>query len=821
MLLTHFQYKKVMKTIKSNGTVKPRSKADLHIHSKYSNHPSEWLLRRIGAHESYVEPEHIYRNCKEKGMDFVTVSDHNSIEGALEIAHYPDTFISSELTAYFPENRAKIHCLVFDITESQFNELNVIRKDIYDLREYLHENNIIYSVAHPLFRVDGQLTEEQFEKLIILFNRFEGINGSRKSSGCEIASRIMNNLSERDFYRLADKYSIEPFGESPWIKAFTGGSDDHSGLFQAEAYTVTPYAPDLKTFLENIRDSRHYPAGEHGSSMLLAGSLIQIAYSYYKDKFSDKKQGINIIGSMFSRMAKPEESEYKYDSRNIFTSPVKKIIQPIIMHKKERDLSETERFIISEFKKVMSEEKKLKKSGYNESLSVSERRFKFVTRAGHQLSYVFIGKFLNKIKKGHLIGAVESIASLLPVAIGFAPYITSFSTQHKDKEYLEKIAEKYSVSSFCRKKNKKVWFTDTINDLNGVSKTINRISETAAEKDYPLTVFTSAEEEVKNSNVRNFKPIGKFCLEDYPDQDIVFPPYLEVLKEVEEGGFDEIIVSTPGPMGLAAIAAAALFNIPVSGIYHTDFPGYVKNWTDDPGMGDAALRYMQWFYSRMKNIYVPAKAYVKKLEEMGFDSSSLKVMKRGVDMKKFSPLYREPDFWEKYGLGNKITYLYVGRISREKDLDVLFKASEILEKENIDYQIAVVGSGPDVEMYKKITENKKNIVFTGRLDGIELSRAYASSDIFVFPSTTDTYGNVVLEANASGLPAVVSDKGGPCEIISAHGSGIVTEAYSAESFAEAMMQLAVDKQDYCKLKQMSILNASENSWESVTEVLFA
>ena len=88
------------------------SKADLHVHSKYSNRPSEWFLRRIGAPESFTEPADVYNACKAAGMDYVTISDHNCICGAKEIAHLPGTFISSELTTYFPENGCKIHCLV-------------------------------------------------------------------------------------------------------------------------------------------------------------------------------------------------------------------------------------------------------------------------------------------------------------------------------------------------------------------------------------------------------------------------------------------------------------------------------------------------------------------------------------------------------------------------------------------------------------------------------------------------------------------------------------------------------------------------------------
>ena len=91
------------------------AKVDLHVHSKYSDRPSEWILRRIGAPESFVEPIELYRIAKSRGMDFVTISDHNCIDGALEIAHLADTFISDEVTTYFPEDGCKVHFLVCGI----------------------------------------------------------------------------------------------------------------------------------------------------------------------------------------------------------------------------------------------------------------------------------------------------------------------------------------------------------------------------------------------------------------------------------------------------------------------------------------------------------------------------------------------------------------------------------------------------------------------------------------------------------------------------------------------------------------------------------
>jgi predicted metal-dependent phosphoesterase TrpH len=131
------------------------SKADLHVHSKHSDRPSEWFLRRIGAPESYADPLEIYRRAQHRGMDFVTISDHNCIRGALEIAHLNGTFLSSEVTTYFPEDGCKVHVLVLGIDESQFRTIQELRANVYDLHRFLIEEDVIASVSHPLYRVNG------------------------------------------------------------------------------------------------------------------------------------------------------------------------------------------------------------------------------------------------------------------------------------------------------------------------------------------------------------------------------------------------------------------------------------------------------------------------------------------------------------------------------------------------------------------------------------------------------------------------------------------------------------------------------------------
>jgi predicted metal-dependent phosphoesterase TrpH len=119
-------------------------------------------------------------------MDFVTISDHNCIRGALDIAHLPGTFISNEVTTYFPENGSKVHILVTGINEEQFSMIQELRANIYRLQEYLMGEDIICSVAHVLFRVNGRLSVDQFERLLLLFPRFELINGSRDRRAADL-----------------------------------------------------------------------------------------------------------------------------------------------------------------------------------------------------------------------------------------------------------------------------------------------------------------------------------------------------------------------------------------------------------------------------------------------------------------------------------------------------------------------------------------------------------------------------------------------------------------------------------------------------------
>ena len=218
-------------------------------------------------------------------MQFVTITDHNCIQGALEIAHLDGVFIGNEITTYFPEDRCKVHVLAWGISESQFSEIQRLRESIFDLREYLWREQIPHACAHPLYRVNDRLTVDHFEQLLLLFNVFETMNGGRNRRGNNLVLSVLQSLDKLQLEEMADRHEIVPNGEAPWAKGFTGGSDDHSGAFIAKGYTVCPDSATASEFLTHVLSRNSTSGGLDGTPLSFAHSLYSIGYQYYRDRF--------------------------------------------------------------------------------------------------------------------------------------------------------------------------------------------------------------------------------------------------------------------------------------------------------------------------------------------------------------------------------------------------------------------------------------------------------------------------------------------------------------------------------------------------------
>jgi len=798
----------------------PLSRADLHVHCKYSDRPSEWILRRIGSPESFVEPMEVYESAKARGMDFVTISDHNRIEGALEIAHLPDTFISNEVTTYFPEDGCKVHCLVTGITEEQFRVIQELRPNIYEFRRYLAEQDIIYSLAHPLFQVNDRMTVDHVEKLILLFDRFEAINGTRDRRACEIAHALLSTLSREQVEEMANRQGLAPVGATPWRKTFTGGSDDHSGHYIAHAHTVTPKVGTVAEFLAQIRAGNHRPGGDHGTSLLLAHCFYQIAFNYYQRRLLGRDDHDSLITQLFQRLS--SDARKRPEKDRSLGSRMRRFAERVVPALRFRGLSAIERQLLEEFAQIVPRSLLLDDPDSVDRPPMDDQRvFQLSCHLSQNVAHKFLENIVANVKRGKLLESLQSFVALAPIGMAITPYICAFSAQHKDERFLRKVADHFpGLRAYRRDNARKAWFTDTFTDVNGVTNTIHRVARLAKDLESSATIITCLSDPPEvDLPLRNFLPIGEAELPEYRSQKISFPPFLEILRWVEEQGFREIIISTPGPMGLVGLAAAKLLRLRAVGIYHTHFPEYVTQLTGDPAIGAVTGRYMKWFYGQLDQIQVPSETARDHLVANGYSADRLAVVGRGVDTEMFRPEKRSESFWRRYGVDGRFKFLYVGRVSREKNIEFLLDAFALLRARRSDAELVVVGDGPLLAELAR-SRSAKGVHFIGALRGEALSTAYASCEAFVFPSLTDTYGNVVLEAHASGLPAVVLHGAGPGEIVRRHGSGIVVAEENAEWFADAMAEIAGDARRLTALRRAALEAAAASRWENVVEEMW-
>src|SRR5215468_9416332 len=186
------------------------SRSDLHIHSRYSARSEEWLFRRFDFPDSYSDPKQLYEQLRKRGMDYVTITDHDSIDGCLKIADLPGTFISEQVTTYFPQDGCKLHILVWGISEPQHRDIENVRDNVFDLQRYLQTTRITHAVAQPLYIVNGKLKASHIEQLILLFKHFEGINGLRDALLSDLTQTLFNQLTPEKIDAFANRHGVAP-----------------------------------------------------------------------------------------------------------------------------------------------------------------------------------------------------------------------------------------------------------------------------------------------------------------------------------------------------------------------------------------------------------------------------------------------------------------------------------------------------------------------------------------------------------------------------------------------------------------------------------
>jgi glycosyltransferase involved in cell wall biosynthesis len=775
---------------------------DMHVHSRFSRESGLWILRSLKAPESFTPPELIYELSRRRGMDLVTITDINTIDGCLAISHLPGAFLSEEVRTYLPGRRAVLHLLVYHLDPPQHEEIVRVRDSFPALLEYLRDRKLVHSLAHIFHFPGADLSPEEFAGIIRSVELVEGLNGSR--------SRLENS-------------AVAPFVRalraSPGFSGFTAGSDDHCGRFMGLTFTEVQDASDLEGFLQGVREGRGIPRGQHGTAVRSAYSVYSIAYSFYRDRLTAQK--VPAIATMAAdRFFRPSASEVEptlwHKADFLFHQLLKKA-------RKSGDL-DFETIFADQLIEIGRDLNLRSGSPELEAVGIDERTYEILNALSNRLLQHYTSLLVKQVSEGRLLDALEAITALIPVVLLNLPYPITYYNGRKARETVRRMICSLTpaVADSLGSPDRRAWFTDTIDDLNGVSRTIQKYGRLALEKGRELAVVTCQTRPLSFQGwVVNFTPIREFPVPNYSSKLLSVPPFLEMLRFVEEHEFSMIYISTPGPVGFAALGISRLLGIPAAGIYHTDYPRHVNHIAQDGKMGEFAGTAAAWFYNSVDMVLVPSRYYMTDLEGMGIPRSKMRLFPRGTDRSLFSPSFRSPDFFARFG-GKKsaVRFLYTGRISREKDLEDLAVAFPEVRARVPEAELYFAGDGPLLGgLVSRLSG--KGCHFCGELRGEELSRAYASADIFVFPSTTDTYGNSVLEAQASGLPAIVSDSGGPQEIIVPGKTGLVFRSHVPDSLTEAMVTLALDGSLRMQMGKAAGEITSGRAWELAFDSLWA
>jgi glycosyltransferase involved in cell wall biosynthesis len=332
-------------------------------------------------------------------------------------------------------------------------------------------------------------------------------------------------------------------------------------------------------------------------------------------------------------------------------------------------------------------------------------------------------------------------------------------------------------------------FTDNDFDkVNGVTTTL-----TAALRCAPagmrLRIYTASTLPVVQDDYLALKSAG-LPIPFYGEMRMYLPRLLSYVEHARADHLDVLHLTTPGPIGLAALFVAWKLGLPLVGSFHTDLAAYTATLSGSARLGSLMREYMRWPYGKCARVLVP--------------SEHTRRMLIGSKSERWHVSDKRP------------ALLYVGRVSREKGLGILPRVRDRLHALGVEHRLIIVGQGP---MLPKLREQLPDAVFTGALSREAVAEAFASADLFVFPSRTDTAGNVVLEAQASGLPVVVAGEGGPRENMISGRTGLICYTEEADEWASGIASL-LKRSDLRGMREAARQFGVSRRWERALEPLY-
>jgi glycosyltransferase involved in cell wall biosynthesis len=362
-------------------------------------------------------------------------------------------------------------------------------------------------------------------------------------------------------------------------------------------------------------------------------------------------------------------------------------------------------------------------------------------------------------------------------------------------------------------------FTGNYNHIrDGVSLTLNRWVSFLLDNGADVLVFGPTIEDPDLDHVGELNPVPSVKMPGRPEYRITTGLPADSRDRLKQFGPNIVHIASPDILGYKALKWADATGIPIVTSYHTHFTSYLKYY--NLGLLEKlGWAYLRWFYKHSEHIYVPTRSMADELinKNIGRSPDVLKIWARGVDTEQFNPSKRDQKWRKENGFSDEdVVFTFVSRLVWEKNLKLFARVVQDLQQKYPKTKSMIVGDGPARE---ELEEELTETVFKGFLTGDDLARAYASSDVFFFPSDTETFGNVTLEAMASGLPCLVANAQGSKSLVDHDENGFLISKGNEERFIMRAEQLVDDEKLRRRLGERSVEKAQDYTWEKINSEL--
>tara|TARA_R110000868_G_scaffold1211_7_gene9441 strand:+ start:12256 stop:13488 length:1233 start_codon:yes stop_codon:yes gene_type:complete len=363
-------------------------------------------------------------------------------------------------------------------------------------------------------------------------------------------------------------------------------------------------------------------------------------------------------------------------------------------------------------------------------------------------------------------------------------------------------------------------FTGNYNHIrDGVSLTLNRLVYYLESQNIPVLVFGPSNKNpaIDHCGELVVTPSIPMLVPGREEYRIATHLSKKAKKRLEEFKPTLIHIATPDGLGIGALRWAKKHNIPKVTSYHTHFLSYTEYYSLYLSPIKKPFKMMmKWFYKQFAHTYVPSKSMIEELNREGIPGN-MKIWARGIDTERFNPSKRDMEWRRSVGFADDdIVVTFVSRLVWEKELRTFIDSVKRLQTSNPKVRALVVGNGQAEEEAKQLLPSAH---FTGFAKGEELARAYASSDIFMFPSHTETFGNVTLEAMASGLPCIVADAIGSKSLVDDGINGFLAKKESVDDFTHQLEKIVLDSEKRIEMGKKSREMAMGYQWDSINSGL--